>query len=138
MAQCVTCGAGIKPGVTRCLKCGTLTAVVGGPPPLPPQSPQYAPPYQYPAPPAYGQQPQIVYVQQVQPLRCTKNRTAAGLLAIFLGAFGVHKFYLGKVLQGIFCVLFFWTYIPAIIGFVEGIWYLTMSEETFCQKFGQR
>ncbi|MDC7225412.1 MAG: TM2 domain-containing protein [Spirochaetales bacterium] len=34
-----------------------------------------------------------------------KNRTAALLLCIFLGAFGIHRFYVGKVGTGILWLL---------------------------------
>lgn len=61
----------------------------------------------------------------------TKNKTTAGLLAIFLGAFGVHKFYLGKSGMGILYLIFCWTYIPGILGLVEGIIYLTKSDADF-------
>jgi len=64
-----------------------------------------------------------------------KERTVAGIFAILLGAFGVHKFYLGKVGQGIIYLIFFWTLIPGIIGFIEGILYLTKSEEEFQRKY---
>lgn len=66
----------------------------------------------------------------------SNRRLAAAIFAIFLGAFGVHKFYLGKIGQGILYLVFFWTVIPAIVGFVEGIIYLTMNEETFNSKYG--
>ena len=65
-----------------------------------------------------------------------RKRMVAALLAIFLGGFGVHKFYLGKIDQGIVYVLFFWTLIPHIIGFIEGIVYLGMSDEAFETKYG--
>ena len=52
-----------------------------------------------------------------------KNRFIAALLAIFLGGFGVHKFYLGKW-NGIFYLLLCWTYVPVIIAFIEGVLYL--------------
>ena len=61
---------------------------------------------------------------------------AAILLAFFLGGFGVHKFYLGRVAQGILYLIFFWTFIPAIIAFIEFIIYLTMSDEAFAHKYG--
>jgi TM2 domain-containing membrane protein YozV len=61
---------------------------------------------------------------------------AAILLAFFLGGFGVHKFYLGRVAQGILYLIFFWTFIPAIVAFVEFIIYLTMSDEAFAHKYG--
>ena len=65
-----------------------------------------------------------------------KSRLAAGLFGIFLGGFGVHKFYLGRVVWGVVYILFCWTFIPSLIGFIEGIIYLTMSDEAFAQKYG--
>jgi TM2 domain-containing membrane protein YozV/ribosomal protein L40E len=67
-----------------------------------------------------------------------RSKIAAGLFAIFLGGIGIHKFYLGRVGQGILYLLFFWTFIPAIIGFIEGIVYLSMSEQSFQRKYGYR
>jgi TM2 domain-containing membrane protein YozV len=64
------------------------------------------------------------------------NKTTAALLAIFLGSFGVHKFYLGQKGAGALYLLFFWTYIPLVIGLVEGIYYLTMKDEKFQGIFG--
>ncbi len=66
-----------------------------------------------------------------------KSKLAAGLLAIFLGDFGAHKFYLGKPGMGILYLLFFWTGIPAVIGVIEGILYLLQSEESFQEKHGR-
>ncbi|HBN21884.1 MAG TPA: hypothetical protein DD412_01430 [Holosporales bacterium] len=65
-----------------------------------------------------------------------KSKMAAALLAFFLGGFGIHKFYLGQVGQGILYLLFCWTLIPAFIAFIEFILYLTMNDETFNQKYG--
>lgn len=65
-----------------------------------------------------------------------KSRIAAALLAFFLGGLGAHKFYLGKVGQGILYLLFCWTFIPAIISFVEFIIYLCESDEAFAKKYG--
>lgn len=67
-----------------------------------------------------------------------KNKLAAALLAIFLGDFGAHKFYLGKPGTGLIYLLFFWTGIPAVIGIIEGILYLLSSEEEFQRKHGKR
>ena len=64
------------------------------------------------------------------------NKLAAALLAFFLGAFGIHKFYLGRVWWGIAYLLLCWTFIPAIASFVEGIIYLTMSDDAFARKYG--
>lgn len=60
-----------------------------------------------------------------------KDKLAAALLAIFFGDFGIHKFYLGKPVQGIIYLLFCWSGIPAFIGFIEGVIYLCMSDESF-------
>jgi TM2 domain-containing membrane protein YozV len=60
----------------------------------------------------------------------------AALLAIFLGGFGIHKFYLGKIGQGILYLLFCWTFIPALVGFFEGIIYLATSDANFERKYG--
>nr|WP_044746678.1 MULTISPECIES: TM2 domain-containing protein [unclassified Anoxybacillus] len=64
-----------------------------------------------------------------------KNKVVAGLLAILLGGLGIHKFYLGKLGQGILYLLFSWTGIPSIIGFIEGIVYLVKSDEEFNRKY---
>lgn len=65
-----------------------------------------------------------------------KNRLAAGILALLLGGIGVHKFYLGSVGMGIVYLLFCWTGIPAIVALIEGIVYLTQSDESFAKKYG--
>lgn len=65
----------------------------------------------------------------------TKNKTTAGVLALLLGGIGVHKFYLGQTGLGILYLVFFWTFIPAIVAFVEGIILLTMSDDTFADKY---
>lgn len=65
-----------------------------------------------------------------------KSRVTAAVLAFFLGGFGVHKFYLGRVGMGIVYLLFFWTFIPAIIAFIEFIILLLMSDEDFNRKYG--
>lgn len=66
-----------------------------------------------------------------------KNKLAAALLAIFLGGLGIHKFYLRKVGMGILYLIFCWTGIPAIIGFIEGIYYLCISGQTFNDKYNR-
>jgi len=61
-----------------------------------------------------------------------KNKLVAGLLALFLGVLGIHKFYLGKMSAGVIMLvvfLFGWillgipSTIIAIIAFVEAIIY---------------
>lgn len=65
-----------------------------------------------------------------------KSRIVAGVLALLLGGIGVHKFYLGKAGFGILYLLFCWTFVPAIIAFVEGIIYLVQDDKTFATKQG--
>lgn len=48
-----------------------------------------------------------------------KSRLCAALLAFFLGAFGIHRFYMGKTISGIFMLLFFWTGIPTIVAIID-------------------
>lgn len=66
--------------------------------------------------------------------RSPRNKTVAALLAIFLGGIGIHKFYMGETVWGVIYLLFCWLWIPAIVGFIEGICYLVMSEEKFQSK----
>lgn len=62
-----------------------------------------------------------------------KSRIAAGLFGIFLGAFGIHRFYLGYVglglVQLLITVLSFGTLavVSSIWGLVEGIMILARS-----------
>lgn len=65
-----------------------------------------------------------------------KSKVAAGLLGILLGGLGAHKFYLGDIGLGILYLLFVWTGIPSLIGLIEGIIYLTMTDEDFAAKYG--
>ena len=65
-----------------------------------------------------------------------KSRTTAVVLALLLGGIGAHKFYLDRTGQGILYLIFCWTFVPAIIAFIEAIAYATTSEERFHQKYG--
>lgn len=105
----------------------------------------------YSAPQGGYAQPQGGYqTQYQQPLVRTKDHVAAGLLAIFLGVFGVHKFYLGyntagfillgvTILGGIF-TLGIAASVVWLIGIIEGVMYLTKSQPEFEQTyvFGKR
>jgi RNA polymerase subunit RPABC4/transcription elongation factor Spt4 len=79
---------------------------------------------------------QAVIAPPFAPVVGTHNKLVAGLLAIFLGSFGVHKFYLSQSVQGIIYLLFCWTGIPAVVGIIEGIMYLSMTDQAFYQKYG--
>ncbi len=70
-----------------------------------------------------------------------KNKLVAGLLGIFLGEFGIHKFYLGYTTEGIIMLLV--TLLSAglagvvvwVIGIIEGITYLAQSDEQFHETY---
>jgi TM2 domain-containing membrane protein YozV len=64
-----------------------------------------------------------------------RNKNTAAILALLLGGLGGHKFYLGKPVQGLLYLVFCWTFIPAFLAFIEGIWYLVMSEADFNLRF---
>lgn len=51
--------------------------------------------------------------------QASKDELVGVLLALFLGGFGAHRFYMRQTGLGILYVIFFWTGIPAIVGFVE-------------------
>ena len=70
------------------------------------------------------------------PYTRTKSKLAAFLLAWLLGGIGGHKFYLNRVGQGLLYLVFCWTFIPAVIAFIEGIVYITMDDERFWEKYG--
>ena len=77
------------------------------------------------------------------------KKILAGILAIVLGSLGVHKFILGYqkegfILLGItlasyvlmcFVVGAFLVWIPGLIGLIEGIIYLTKSDEEFYNTY---
>jgi TM2 domain-containing membrane protein YozV len=65
-----------------------------------------------------------------------KSKLAAALFALFLGGLGIHKFYLGQTGWGILYLVFCWTFIPALLGFIEGILFLVMNEDDFNRKYG--
>lgn len=72
-----------------------------------------------------------------------KSKVAAGLLAIFLGGLGIHKFYLGYTTQGIIlllvtilgALLLIGPIVTGVISLIEGIIYLTKSDEEFYRLY---
>ena len=65
------------------------------------------------------------------------KKVLAGVLAIVLGGLGIHKFVLGYTKEGIIqlVVSVFSCGIGSILGLVEGIIYLTKSDEEFYQTY---
>lgn len=73
--------------------------------------------------------------------RGANKKTAAGLCGILVGTFGVHKFILGYQTEGIIMLLVsllscgMLAIVMQIIGIVEGITYLTKSDEDFVRTY---
>jgi len=126
--NCPNCGGTIPPNTNRCVKCGSYVEQQQQAPPQPQQAPgpvMVAPP-----------QPQVpVGVSD-------KSKLAAGLLGIFLGSLGVHRFYLGYTNIGVVMLVLWLISWPLILacglgffmlsglgiwGLVEGILALTGS-----------
>lgn len=65
------------------------------------------------------------------------KKIVAGILGILLGSFGAHKFYLGYNKEGIIqlVVSIVTCGLGGIVGFVEGIIYLTKSDDDFYQTY---
>jgi TM2 domain-containing membrane protein YozV len=61
--------------------------------------------------------PQVIFYQQYEAAR--RDEIVGILLALFLGTFGIHHFYLRRTGLGILYCCFFWTGIPVILGFIE-------------------
>lgn len=66
-----------------------------------------------------------------------EKKVTAGILGILLGGLGIHKFYLGYTKEGIIQIILSFFCIGGIIGLIEGIIYLTKSDEEFVQTYIQ-
>lgn len=64
-----------------------------------------------------------------------KSKATATILALFFGGIGIHKFYLGQSVQGIFYLLFCWTLIPSLLALIQFIGLLLMSDHSFNVKY---
>jgi TM2 domain-containing membrane protein YozV len=60
---------------------------------------------------------QAIFYQQYEVVR--RDEVVGILLALFLGTFGVHHFYLRRTGLGILYCCFFWTGITSVLGIVE-------------------
>jgi TM2 domain-containing membrane protein YozV len=88
--------------------------------------------------------PMQQYPQAQQNIPGAEKKLAAGLCGILLGGLGIHKFILGYNTEGIIMLVvsiagWFLCGIPsivvAIIGIIEGIMYLTKSDQEFVQTY---
>lgn len=69
------------------------------------------------------------------------KKIAAGILGILIGALGIHKFVLGYTKEGVIMLLVtvltlgLGGFIMGLIGLIEGILYLTKSDEEFVATY---
>ncbi len=159
---CPQCGAPVEPDIEICKFCGTKLELpkpaqpeVQAPPvrqayavPVPDQ--QYVQPVQPPmVQQGYGQSYNQGYNQShsqqqypsnsyIDPSWPVRNKLVAVLLAFLLGGLGIHKFYMNQIGMGVLYLLFFWTGIPALLGFIDGIMYLSADDEKFQMKYHVR
>ena len=83
------------------------------------------------------------FLNQPSPAIATKasNKLAAGICGILIGSFGVHKFVLGYTTSGLIMLLVtlltcgFGGIVMHVIGLIEGIIYLTKSDEEFVRIY---
>lgn len=110
--HCFACASILDMRAELCPKCGVRQPAMAG---------------------AMSLMPPVAYPPPIP--TTTKSKTSAGLLALFLGGIGIHKFYLGQGGMGVVYLLFCWTFIPAIVSFIEAIILLGMSDAEFARKF---
>lgn len=115
-----------------CTKCGAIND----------ETAQYCVNCQAPITPVVGYQPmQSVNQNAVGDWQSkgADKKIIAGICGILLGGFGVHKFILGYTTEGIIQIVitFFTCGIGSILGIIEGIIYLTKSDEEFVRTYIQ-
>jgi len=139
---CTKCGAQNEDYSQFCVRCQTALPVIASRPAAfqadspPPFQPGYEP-IQPPAP-LYGESPGVDW----QRLGADK-KILAGILGIVVGGFGIHKFILGYQKEGITMLLVSvlscgtLAGVMHVIGIIEGIVYLTKSDEDFVRTYVQ-
>ena len=117
---CTKCGAVNSDTAQNCASCQTPLTPVSG--------------YQ----PMQSVNPGAPGAMDLKPAGADK-KVVAGICGILLGGFGVHKFILGYTTEGIIQLVITLLTCGAgsIIGIVEGIIYLTKSDEDFVRTYIQ-
>lgn len=66
-----------------------------------------------------------------------EKKIVAGIFGILLGGLGIHKFILGYILEGILQIVItvLTCGMGSILGFIEGIIYLTKTDDEFVQTY---
>lgn len=115
---CTKCGATNDETAQYCANCQAPLASIGGYQPM-----------------------QSVNQGQMQDWKSlgADKKLVAGICGILLGGFGVHKFILGYTTEGIIQIVitFVTCGVGSIVGLVEGIIYLTKSDEDFVRTYIQ-
>ena len=62
-----------------------------------------------------------------------KDKNVAGILALFFGWLGIHRFYLGQIGLGILYMFFFW--VSWIIALIDAIAFFAMDKVEFDEKY---
>lgn len=65
-----------------------------------------------------------------------RNKTTAGLFALFLGWAGIHRFYLGQTGLGILYFFLMFFGVSFVLGLIDAIVFFTMDENEFARKYG--
>ena len=71
------------------------------------------------------------------------KKIVAGILAILVGSLGIHKFILGYTTEGVIMLLVsvlscgMLAIVMTVIGIIEGVMYLTKSDEEFVRTYIQ-
>jgi len=136
---CTKCGAQNDDGMQACSHCQATLPLVGvGYQPGYQAQADYQTGYQPIQPPAPMYQAQSGLDWQA---RGANKKIAAGICGILVGTFGVHKFILGYQTEGVIMLLVSLlscgtlAIVMQIIGIVEGIMYLTKSDEEFVRTY---
>jgi TM2 domain-containing membrane protein YozV len=139
---CPKCGAQNDQYAQSCSHCQAVLPSIGGQQTA--YQPQtdfqsaYQPSYEpiQPPTPLYNQ-PAVLDWQR----EGADKKIIAGILGILVGGFGIHKFILGYQKEGLIMLLvsvlscFTLSAIMHVIGIVEGIMYLTKSDEEFVRTY---
>lgn len=65
------------------------------------------------------------------------NRLIAIILSLVLGTLGIHKFYTGRIAQGVIMLLLCFTGISLIWALIDFIRYICMSNAEFDRRYHQ-
>ena len=67
-----------------------------------------------------------------------KNQKLAIRFSFIFGGLGLHRFYLGQYLKGRLYLMFSWTLVPMIVGWVDAFRTMKMSPFNFQQRYSRR